>query len=181
MIEQKMEQKTQTKTENLMRAVKLEKVVLSCGATGPNLEKSRKLLEFLSKKKAQIVKAGPKRRIPAFGVKPGLDLGVMVTLRGDEAFEILKKLLGAIDNYLDEDQIAINNFSFGIKEYIEIPGIEYQREIGIRGLNVTVVFSRAGARVKRKKIKSGKLPKKQNVTQEEIIQFMEENFSTEIE
>jgi large subunit ribosomal protein L5 len=177
-----MKQETKTiKKENPMRSIRLEKVVLSCGATGPDLEKSKLLLELLTGKKAQIISAGPKRRIPAFGVKPGLDLGTSVTLRGKEAFENLKKLLGAVDNYLDEEQIAENGFSFGIKEYIEIPGVEYQRTIGIRGLNVTAVFIRAGVRVKRKKIKKGKIPKKQNVTKEEIISYMEENFETEIE
>lgn len=167
-------------TENIMRKIKIEKVVLSCGATGQDLERARKLLELLSKKKAQIIAAGPKRRIPAFNVKPGLELGARVTLRGKEAVEVLKQLLGAIDNELSEDQIAENAFSFGIKEYIEIPGVEYQREIGIRGLNVTVVFIRPGFRVKRKKIKSAKIPVRQIITSEEIIRFMEDNFKTKI-
>ncbi len=182
MTEQKtVQMEKKTKTENPMRRVKLEKVVLSCGAIGPNLEKSQKLLEMLSGKKAQIVNSGPKRRIPDFGVKPKMPIGTCVTLRGKEASEILKKLLGAIDNALYESQIAENAFSFGIKEYIEIPGTEYKRDIGIRGLNVTAVFVRNGVRVKRKKIKTGKLPHKQNISPEEIITFMEENFNTEVD
>lgn len=176
-----MNQQTETIKENIMTKIKLEKVVLSCGAIGPNLEKSKKLLELISKRKAQIVKAGPKRRIPAFNVKPNMELGTMVTLRNKEAEELLKRLLGAIDNYLDEAQIAENGFSFGIAEYIEIPEIEYQREIGIRGLNVTVTFIRPGVRVKRKKIKKGKIPRKHIVTPKEIIKYMEDNFGTEIE
>lgn len=164
--------------ENPMRKIKMEKLVLSCGATGTDLEKSQKLLQFLSKRKAQIVNAGPKRRIPDFGVKPDLPIGTCVTLRGKEARELLRNLLGAIDNHLRKKQITPNALSFGIKEYIEIPGIEYQREIGIRGLNVTAVFIRPGVRVARKKIKRGKLPKKQHVTPEEIISFMKENFKT---
>jgi large subunit ribosomal protein L5 len=175
------QEQVQMKKENPMRKIKLEKVVLSCGATGPNLEKSRLLLEMLSGKKPKIVRAGPKRRIPAFGVKPGLELGAMVTIRGKEATELLKKLLGAADNYLDVKQLSTNNFSFGIHEYIEIPGVEYKREIGIRGLNVTVVFTRPGFRVKKKKIKQGKLPEKQLITEEEITDFMEEHFQTEVE
>jgi large subunit ribosomal protein L5 len=175
-------EQVQEKKENLMKKIKLEKVVLSCGATGQDVEKSKKLLEMLSNgRKVQVVKAGPKRRIPAFGVKPGIELGTMVTLRGKEATEILKKILGAIDNILDESQIVENGFSFGINEYIEIPGVEYQREIGIRGLNVTVVFSRPGVRVKKRKIKRGKTPKRHHITQEEIIKYMEENFGTEVE
>ena len=169
-----------TAIENPMREIKIEKVVLSCGATGLDLEKSKKLLEMLSGKKVQIIKAGPKRRIPAFNVKPGLELGTRVTLRKKEAIEILKRLLGAIDNTLSESQISENSFSFGIHEYIEIPGVEYKREIGIRGLNVTVVFIRPGVRVKRKKIKSSRIPAKQIISPEEIIRFMEENFKTKI-
>ncbi len=168
------------KTENPMRIIKLEKVVLSCGAVGADLEKAKKLLETISGKKAQIIKAGPKRRIPDFGVKPFLELGTRVTIRGDEAKEILRRLLGAIENKISEKQLAENTFSFGIKEYIEIPGMEYKREIGIRGLNVTASFIRAGVRVKRKKLKRGKLPRKQQVTPEEITKFLEENFNTKV-
>lgn len=174
-------QKTQAKLENPMRTIKMEKIVLSCGATGQDIERSKKLLEILSSKKAQIIKTGPNRRIPDFGVTPKMEVGTRVTLRRDAAANLLKRLLGAIDNSLKENQIVENGFSFGIHEYIEIPGTEYQRDIGIRGLNVTVVFARAGARVKRKKIKSGRLPGKQHITPEEIIKYMEENFSTKIE
>jgi len=44
-----------------------------------------------------------------------------------------------------------------------------------------VVFKRAGRRVKLRKIKKGKVPKRQVITKEEIIKFMEENFQTRFE
>ncbi len=172
-------QETTQAIESPMRKIKLEKVVLSCGATGPDLEKSKKLLEILSGKKAQIIKAGPKRRIPNFGVKPLMPLGTRVTLRGKESVELLKRLLASVDNSLRKKQFTENSFSFGIREYIEIPGMEYHREIGIRGLNVTVAFVRPGIRVKRKKLNFGKLPKKQHISPKEIISFMEKNFNIE--
>jgi large subunit ribosomal protein L5 len=109
-----------------------------------------------------------------------MELGTCVTLRGKEAVEVLRRLLGAIDNRLKESQIDKNNFSFGIHEYINIPGMKYIREIGIKGFNVTVVFERPGVRVKRRKIKMGRVPSKQHVTKEEIIEFMKNNFKTEI-
>ena len=161
-----------------MRAPKLEKVVLSSGATDVDLEKAKKLLEILTKKKAY--KIITRKRIPDFGVRPGLEVGTAITLRGEEAKELLKKLLAVLNNTLRRSQIAPNTFSFGIKEYIEIPDIEYQRDIGIRGFNVTVTFSRAGARLSRKKIKAARLPRRQQVTPQEIITFMEENFRTKI-
>jgi len=166
----------QLTNENLMRKIKIEKVVISCGSTGANLEKSKKLLELISGMKAQILRS--KKRIPNFDVSPGLEVGTKVTLRGSKALELLKRFLASIDNTLSENQISTNHFSFGIKEYIEIPGLEYQRDMGIRGLNVTIDFIRAGVRVKRKKIKTGRLPKKQHISQEEITKFMEDNFQT---
>lgn len=172
-----MMQQTQQKTqENPTRKVKIEKVVLSCGATDKDLEKAKKLLEILTGRKAQILTS--RKRIPNFDVRPGLEVGTRVTLRGENALALLKRLLVAVNNTLYKEQLTENHFSFGIKEYIEIPGIEYKRDIGIRGLNITVDFIRAGVRVKRKKIKSGKLPKRQYITQGEIIKFMEENFQT---
>ncbi len=171
-----MKQQMLQKSENPMRNIKLEKVVLSCGAKDQDLEKARKLLEHLSKRKAQIIAS--RKRIPDFDVRPGLEVGARVTLRGKEATDLLKQLLGAIDNKLKKKQLSSNHFSFGIEEYIEIPGMEYKREIGIRGLNVTVVFARAGLRIKRKKIKSGRIPKKQHISEEEIISYMEKEFKT---
>jgi len=89
-------------------------------------------------------------------------------------------LLSAIDNKLKEKQINAEDFSFGIKEYIEIPNIEYQRDIGMIGLNVVAVFKRKGKRVEKRKIKKGKLPKRQRVTKQEIISFIKSKFNTEI-
>ena len=164
-----------------MRNPRITKVVLSAGDSGNELDKAVNLLKIVSEKNPQIVKSGPKRRIPAFGVKPDMPLGTNVTVRGKEAVKLLKKLLGAIDNQLKKKQISENTFSFGIKEYIEIPGIEYVREIGIKGFNVTVGFERAGFRVARKKIKSGKIGKNQMISKEEIIKFMEDEFKTHFE
>ena len=164
------------KSENIMRNIKIEKVVLSVGGIGDYLEKGIKLLEILTERKPARMKS--KRRIPTLNVRPGLEIGAVVTLRKDiENF--LKRMLSTIDNTLKKKQISENNFSFGIKEYIEIPGIEYQRDIGIMGFDVTVVFKRTGQRVKLKKIKRGKIPKTQMISKQEIIKFMEDNFQVE--
>ena len=156
-----------------MRNIKIEKVVLSVGGIGDPLEKGYKLLEYITKRKPKKTRSN--KRIPTLGVKPNLEIGAVVTIRRD--FEdLLKRLLSTIDNVLNKKQISENNFSFGIKEYIEIPGIEYQREIGIMGFDVTVVFKRTGRRVKLRKTKKGKFPKKQMIQKDEIIKFMEDNF-----
>jgi len=164
------------KSFNTMREIKIEKVVLNIGGTGENLEKGVKLLKILTDRKPSKMKT--KKRIPTLSVRPGLEVGAVVTIRKDiEPF--LKRMLTAVDNKIKRKQISENNFSFGIEEYIEIPGTEYQRDIGIIGLDVTVVFKRTGRRVKLKKIKRGKVPKRQSISKEEIIKFMEEKFKTE--
>jgi len=161
---------------NLMREIKIEKVVLSIGGIGDTLEKGVKLLTLISGKKPAKMRST--KRIPTLGVRPKLEIGTVVTLRKDVE-TILKRMLIAIDNKLRKKQISENNFSFGVQEYLEIPGIEYQRDIGIMGFDVTVVFKRTGRRVKLRKIKRGKIPKRQMISKDEIIKFMEEKFQTE--
>jgi len=162
--------------ENPTRQIRIEKVVLSVGGTAEQLEKGVKLLKIITNKNPAKMKSH--KRIPAFGVRPKLEVGAVVTIR-ENVNEFLKRMLTAVDNKLRRKQMSINNFSFGIKEYIEIPGMEYQRDIGIMGLDVTVVFKRAGRRVGIRKIKTGKIPARQRINKEEIIKFMEDNFQTE--
>lgn len=160
---------------NKMKEISIGKVVLSIGGTGENLEKGVKLLKMLTGKKPAKMKS--RKRIPALGVRPKLEVGAVVTLRRNTG-ELLSKLLATKDNTLKKSQIGRNSFSFGVKEYIEIPGVEYQRDIGIMGFDATVAFKRAGKRVRLKKIKRGKIPKRNEISREEIIKFMEEKFKT---
>lgn len=162
---------------NKMREIKLDKVVLNIGGTGEKLDKGAILLKTLSGRKPIKVKAT--KRIPTWQVRPGLEVGTKVTLRGKAAVELLKKLLPAIDNLLKEKQVQDNFFSFGIHEYIEIPGVAYIREVGIIGLEVVAVFSRTGKSVQMKKIKRGKA-KRLVVSKEEIENYVKTKFGTEI-
>ncbi len=165
-----------TEKVNPMNEVKIEKVVLSIGGTGDYLDRGYRLLKYLTGKNPMKTKA--QKRIPAWGVRPGLEVGATVTLRKD-AIDFLKRMLVTIDNNLKKKQVSENSLSFGIKEYIEIPDVEYQRDIGIMGFDVTITFKRSGRRVKLRKIKSGKVGKKQIIKKEEIVKYMEDNFGTE--
>jgi len=163
-----------------MREVEIEKMVLNCGGIEDKLEKSVKLLELITGKKVLRTKA--KKRIPGFSINPGKEAGCKVTLRNKEKInQLLKRFLAALENSIPSKQITENHFSFGIHEYIEIPGLEYKRDIGILGFDVTVVFKRKGKRVVLKKIKKGKLSKKQYVSKQEIIEFLNKNFDVEVE
>jgi large subunit ribosomal protein L5 len=165
--------------ENKMHELEIEKMVLNCGGIEDKLERSIKLLEIITKRKIQVMKST--KRIPDFGISPGKKSGCKVTLRDrDEIMTLLKRFFAALDNTIKSRQIVNNHFSFGIKEYIEIPGLEYNRDIGILGFEVDLSFSRKGKRVKLRKIKQGKYPKRQDVTREEILNFLKKNFKLNI-
>jgi large subunit ribosomal protein L5 len=166
-----MESKENTK--NKMQEITIEKIVLNVGGTGDYLEKGFKLIQLISGKKP--CKKKSVKRIPTWSVRPGLEVGAVVTLRKSYE-ELLRKLLLAVENKIRKKQLSENNFSFGIKEYLEIPGMEYQRDIGIMGFDVTIVFKRNGRRVKLRKIKQGNIPKRQAISKQEIIKFMEDNY-----
>jgi len=179
--EKKSEKKVEEKKlgKNIMREIEIEKVVLNCGGVAEKLDKSAKLLNILTGRTIKQVEST--KRIPTFGVRPGLKTGCMVTLRGKEKITLLKRFLGAVSNKISKKSIKENHFSFGIKEYLEIPDMEYQRDIGLIGLDVTIVFKRKGKRVMFKKIKRGRLPKKQHVMPEEIIDYLTNKLGVTVE
>src|SRR3989344_2443945 len=72
------------------------------------------------------------------------------------------------------------NFSFGINEYINIQGIEYEIDIGIIGLEAAVTLTRPGYRIKRRLIKN-KISKKHQITKEEGINFVKSYFNVKTE
>ena len=161
-----------------MRKIRIEKVVLNCGGIGDKLDKSMKLLKLLTNKNA--VKTSSTKRIPDFGVRPGLEIGCKITLTGKEATDLLKRLLQAKNNTFSRKQFNRGTFSFGIAEYIEIPGANFQREIGMLGLDISVKLKRSGFDINKKKIKYGKIPKRHEISQDETINFMVKNFETKI-
>jgi len=165
--------------ENKMHELEIEKMVLNCGGIEDKLERSIKLLEIITKRKIQVVKST--KRIPDFGISPGKKSGCKVTIRDrNEIITLLKRFFAALDNTIKSKQIVNNHFSFGIREYIEIPGLEYNRDIGILGFEADLSFSRKGKRVKLRKVKQGKYPKRQDVTKEEILNFLKKNFKLNI-
>jgi large subunit ribosomal protein L5 len=165
--------------KNKMQEIEIEKMVLNCGGIDDKFEKSVRLLQMITKRKVNVRVST--KRIPTFNISPGKKSGCRVTIRDrSEIIALLKRFFAAVDNKISRKKIVSNHFSFGIKEYIEIPGLEYVREIGILGFEVDVSFSRKGKRVKLKKIKQGKYPKRQEVTKEEIIDFLKKTLKVEV-
>ena len=165
-----------------MKNIKVEKITLNIG-TGKDmkaLEKGLKLLEAISSSKP--VKTFTNKRIPGWGLRPGLPIGCKVTLRKLKAVGLLKRLLEAIEFRLDEKQFDENgNLSFGIPEYIDIGGMKYIPEIGIIGLEVSVTLERPGYRIKKRRLLKRKVPKKHRISKEDSIEFMKKNFDVKLE
>ena len=110
------------KTINPMRELRVSKVTLNIGA-GKNEDLLKKGLKLFQKiVPLKPVKTATKKRIPGWSLRPGLEIGVKVTVRkGAEA--LLKRLLVAKENTLKASNFdPRGNFAFGIPEYIEIEG-----------------------------------------------------------
>jgi len=160
---------------------KIEKAVvnISVGKSGEPLEKAAKVLKTLTGQNPCKRKA--KKTIRDFGIRRGEPIACIVTLRKARAMEFLKKVLPVIDNKLSKkcfDQYG--NFAFGIKEHIEIPGVKYDPDIGIFGMDVCVSVSRSGYRVKYRRRKKSKISFKNIVKPEESIIFVKEALGVEI-
>jgi len=165
-----------------MREPVIEKVTINIGVgeAGEKVEKAVALLQKITGRKP--VKTKTMKRIPAFGIRPKQFIGAKVTLRGKEAEEFLKKAFEAIGNRIKASWFdEFGNFSFGIKEYIDLPGVRYDPEIGIFGMDVCVTMGRKGYRVKRRRIKRSRIGKRHLLTKEEAIEFIKKKFGVEVE
>ncbi|MBC5793189.1 MAG: 50S ribosomal protein L5 [Nanohaloarchaea archaeon] len=167
-------------SENVMKQIEIGKVVVNIGIgqVGDDVEKAVNLLEKLTDK--QPVKAESKEASKTFGKRSGLNIGAFVTLRGEEAREFLEKVLPAKDE-LDADAFDGNgNFSFGISEYIDVPGVDYDADIGMMGFEVAVNLERPGYRVKKRDHKPTSVGKEHQVSNDEGREFVDENFEVEV-
>jgi len=165
--------------ENPMREIRIEKVTLNMGcSTDKNkLERGNKLFEILSGQKPVVTVTGKRT---TFGMAKGKPIGVKVTLRKEKAKKFLRDVLSAVDNELKEEQINDDNFSIGLKEYIDLPDVEYNPEIGILGFDISVSLERPGFRVKIRKIKKSKINKKHKIIKNETIEWLKKNFGVKI-
>lgn len=164
-----------------MKTIRIEKVTLNIGAgkEQARLEKGVKLLKNITG--IEPVKTVTNKRIPTWGLRPGLPIGCKITLRGKTAIDLLKKLLEAKENLLIPRQFdESGNLSFGIKEYIDIPGIKYDHEVGMMGLEVCVTLERPGFRIKRRKIMPKKISVKHCISKEEAMEFIKKEFNVKV-
>lgn len=167
--------------ENISRNIKIEKVTLNIGA-GKNtalLDKGFKLLKNITN--ANPVKTITQKRIPAWGLRPGLPIGCKITLRKKPAEDVLNRLLHAKNFILKESQFDDNgNVAFGIHEYIDIPSVKYDPEIGIIGLEVCITLERPGFRIKKRRIQNKDIPARHRIKKQDAINFMKNQFKVKM-
>ena len=72
------------------------------------------------------------------------------------------------------------NFSFGIEEHTDFPGMRYDPEIGIFGMDVSVALKRAGYRIARRRVSKKKLPSRQRLGQDDTVEFIKKKFGVEV-
>lgn len=163
--------------DNVMRTIKIDKLTLNFGAGKDQkaLEKGAALLKQLTG--IEPVKTITVKRIPSWGLRPGLPVGAKITLRGQAAEDMCRRLLTARDFKLRQSNIdTMGNVSFGLKEYLDIPGAKYDPAIGMIGLECSLTLKRAGYRVRDRKLRKGHISLKHRVSQEDATAFMKERF-----
>jgi large subunit ribosomal protein L5 len=167
--------------ENPMKVIRVGKVVVNIGLgkSGEAIERGKRVLEQVTGQTPSQRRA--KKSIRDFGIHKGEPIGVVVTARGSETGELIKKLLVARENKLPESSFdPKGSVSFGIKEHIEIPGIRYDPAIGILGMNVSVLLERPGYRVSRRSRRTSRVGKAQLVSKEESMKFFKEHFGVTV-
>lgn len=167
--------------DHSMLQPRIEKVVvnLNVGKSGEPLEKAFKVLKEIAGQTP--VKKNAKSSIRDWGIRKGEPIACVVTLRRQAAIDFLKKVLPVVDNRVSRSSFdERGNFAFGLKEHIEIPGVKYDPDVGIFGMDICVTVNRKGDRVADRRKRKAKVGKKQVLTPEESILFIKQTLGAEI-
>ena len=141
--------KNQFGFKNLYMGPKLEKVILNMGL-GLDGNDS-KVLNSCEEDLAKITGQKPvitkfKKSVANFKTRKGSNAGIKVTLRSHKMYEFLDRLINIalprIKDFRGLSSSGIDNsfnYSFGIKEHIVFPEVNFDKVDKIRGLDVTIV------------------------------------------
>ena len=134
--------------ENIMEIPKLVKITVNRGVGEAThdikaIDHSMEELFLITKQKPVIRRA--KVSIANFKVRKGQPIGVMVTLRGKRMYSFLEKLINTalprIRDFKGLDPHSFDghgNYTFGIREQLIFPEIDYNKVDKIRGMNITI-------------------------------------------
>lgn len=135
--------------KSVMQVPKLEKIVINMGVgegchDEKFIEAAQKDLELIAGQKAVITKA--RKSIAGFKLREGQPVGVKVTLRGENMYNFMEKLIKvSLPRVRDFRGISANafdghgNYTLGIKEQLIFPEIEYDNVYKVRGMDIIFV------------------------------------------
>lgn len=162
-----------------MREPVIEKVVvhIGVGEGGRRLANAEEILAAVTGQ--EPVRTVAERTRPDFNIREGDPIGAKVTLRGESAHDFLETTLEFVDiKHKQFDETG--NFSFGIDEHTDFEGQEYDPNIGIYGMDVTVNLVRPGYRVRKRDKVHRQIPSGHRLTVEDAIAFLDQEFDVEI-
>lgn len=135
--------------KNIMQVPKLERIVINMGLgeavqNAKLIETAVEELTAITGRKPVVTRA--KKSIATFKLREGMPIGVMVTLRGEQMYDFLDRLVSvALPRTRDFKGLSPKafdgrgNYTLGIREQIIFPEINYDRIDRIKGMNVTLV------------------------------------------
>ena len=133
----------------VMETPKLEKIVVNIGVGDGShddkfIEAAQKELEAITGQKAVVTRA--KKSIAGFKLREGQPIGVKVTLRGENMYNFMEKLIRvALPRVRDFRGISprafdgFGNYTLGIKEQLIFPEVDYDQVIKVRGMDIVFV------------------------------------------
>jgi large subunit ribosomal protein L5 len=137
--------------KNPMQIPKLEKITINMGL-GEAIQNS-KLIDTAASEIAVIAGQKPvvtkaKKSIAAFKLREGMNIGAMVTLRGDRMYEFLDRLLNVVlPRVRDFRGVSAKsfdgrgNYTLGLRDQLIFPEVDFNKVDKARGMNVCITTS----------------------------------------
>jgi large subunit ribosomal protein L5 len=135
--------------KNVMQVPKLERIVINMGLgeavqNAKLVESAAEELTAITGRKPVVTRA--KKSIASFKLREGMPIGVMVTLRGEQMYDFLDRLVSlALPRTRDFKGVSPKafdgrgNYTLGLREQIVFPEVNYDKIDRIKGMNVTLV------------------------------------------
>jgi large subunit ribosomal protein L5 len=136
---------------NIMQAPKIQKIVVNIGVgeaigNAKALDGAVRDMTLITGQKPLVVKA--KKSIATFKLREGMPIGVKVTLRGDNMYYFLDRLMNiALPRQRDFRGVPRDafdgrgNYTLGLREQLIWPEVDYDTIDKVRGMEVTIVTS----------------------------------------
>ncbi len=135
--------------KNVMEIPAVEKIIISVGAgfamkDNKLIQNIEDTITTIAGQKASTVIA--KKSVAGFKVREGMPVGIRVTLRGENMYNFLDRLVSiALPRVKDFRGVPRNgfdgrgNYNFGLQEQLIFPEVSYDSIMQIHGMNITVV------------------------------------------